>query len=127
MPTQRSTIVVVEDDPSMSQAIQRLLQAAGFEPIIFPSAEALLGSGQVAGACCLVLDLHLPGLSGFDLHSRLAGSGLNLPTILITGRDRPSYRRESQRIKVVDYLTKPFSGQRLIEAVFRALERNEGG
>jgi FixJ family two-component response regulator len=122
MPTQRSTIVVVEDDPSMSQAIQRLLRAAGLAPMTFPSAEAFLCSGQVADAACLVLDLHLPGIGGFGLHAHLAASGIDLPTIVITAQDRPSLRRESARIGVVDYLAKPFSGQRLIEAVLRALE-----
>jgi DNA-binding response OmpR family regulator len=114
-------IVVVEDDPSMSQAIERVLQAGGFEAVSFASAEAALEAGM-ATADGLVLDIHLPGMSGFELYRQLAGSGEALPAIFITARDEPTVREEAERLGGPDcYLPKPFSGRDLLDAVARAL------
>jgi len=121
MPEQKQTVVVVEDDASMSEAIERLLHAAGFPAVTFPSAEALLHAGAPAAAGCLVSDIRLPGLSGFDLYWRLAESGRKLPVIFITARDSPSARRQADETSAVAYLPKPFSGRQLINAVSRAL------
>ena len=121
MPEQKQTVLVVEDDASMSEAIERLLHAAGFQAVTFPSAEALLHAGAPAAAGCLVADIRLPGLSGFDLYWRLAESGRKLPVIFITARDSPSTRRQADETSAVAYLLKPFSGRQLINAVSRAL------
>ena len=104
----------------MSQAIERVLQAGGFEAAVFPSAEAALEAD--AGADGLVLDIHLPGISGFDLYRRLALSGKALPAIFITARDEPAVRDEAERLGGAgSYLPKPFSGRDLLDAVTRAL------
>jgi FixJ family two-component response regulator len=121
MPEQKKTVVVVEDDASMSEAIGRLLHAAGFRTVTFPSAEAVLHAGVPAAAGCLVADIRLPGLSGFDLYWRLAESGRKLPVIFITGHDKPWVRQQADETSAVAYLPKPFSGRQLINAVSRAL------
>jgi len=81
MPPEQRYVLVVEDDASMSQAIERLLRAAGFQAVTFPSAEALLESEKPPIAACLVLDVSLPGLSGFDLRLRLFESNVSPPVI----------------------------------------------
>lgn len=106
----------------MSQAIERVLQAGGFEAVAFASAEAALAAGAAATADGLVLDIHLPGMSGFDLYRRLVLSGEAGPAIFITARDEPPAREEAVRLGGAgSYLPKPFSGRDLLDAVARAL------
>jgi FixJ family two-component response regulator len=121
MPRELPRIVVVEDDASMSQAMERVLRAGGFEAAVFPSAEAAL-EANAAAADGLVLDIHLPGISGFDLYRRLALSGKALPTNFITARDEPAVRNEAERLGGAgSYLAKPFSGRDLLDAINQAL------
>jgi len=98
MPGEAQTIVVVEDDDSMSRALSLLLQAGGYEVVAFASAEAALEAEAAATADCLVLDIHLPGMSGFDLYRRLALAGNELPVIFITAHDEPAIRDEVERL-----------------------------
>lgn len=122
MPAQMQTIVVVEDDPSMSQAIERILRAGGFAAAVFDSAEAALEADAAVLADGLVLDIHLPGMSGFELYRHLARSGKELPAIFITARDALAYREEAASLKGTGcYLAKPFSGRALLDAVTDAL------
>jgi FixJ family two-component response regulator len=113
--------VVVEDDASMSQAIERILRAGGFEPLLFASAEAALEADTAASADCLVLDIRLPGLSGFELHRQLALAGAEPPTIFITAHDEPALREEAERLRASSFLRKPFTGRMLLDAVAQAL------
>jgi FixJ family two-component response regulator len=121
MADQKSNIVVVDDDAGMNQAIERLLNAAGFRTLTFSSGEALLQSGAAASAACLVLDIHLPGLSGFDLCRRLLQEGIALPVIFITAYDDPDSQIQAKRAGAVALFTKPFPGQSLVAAITRAL------
>jgi FixJ family two-component response regulator len=115
-------IVVVEDDASMAQALERILLAGGFAATTFASAEAALEADAAALADCLILDIHLPGLSGFELYRHLALSGKAKPAIFITGRDEPAAREEAERLgSAGSYLYKPFSGRDLLDAVARAV------
>ncbi len=114
--------MVVDDDDGMSQAIERRLGAAGFQVMKFSSAEALIESGAAARAGCLILDIHLPGLSGFDLHQRLAQRGIARPVIFITAYDDSESQAHAERAGAVGYFTKPFSGQLLVAAIWRALK-----
>ena len=116
-------IVVVEDDFSMRVAVERVLVAAGFHPLTFASTEALLATDAAATARCLVLDIHLPGLSGLELQQQLAGAGNAAPVIFITAHDDARTRDRAEALGAVAYLTKPFEGKVFIEAVRRALER----
>jgi len=113
---QHQPIVVVEDDAGMSKAIARLLRAAGFQPTSFASAEELLQTEAVDFAACLVLDIHLPGLSGLELARLLVTSGRAKPVIFITGQDDESLREEAQRLGCA-YFRKPFKGKELLEAI----------
>jgi FixJ family two-component response regulator len=116
------TIVVVDDDYGMRQALARVLGAAGFHAVTFPSAEELLDSGEAVDAACLVLDIQLPGLSGLDLRRRIVGAGGAAPVIFITAHDRPGLEAEATSLGAAAFLTKPFPGLRLVQAVGAALE-----
>ena len=115
------SIVIVEDDAGMKTAIERLLRAAGYRPICFASAEELLQTMAADTAACLVLDIHLPGLSGLELGRLLAASGHVKPFIFITGQDEPSLCDEARRLGCA-YFRKPFAGQALLEAIRQAIE-----
>src|SRR5262245_46378345 len=119
MPGEMSRIVVVEDDASMSQAIERILRVGGFTAVLFASAEAALEASAEAPDG-LVLDVHLPGMSGFDLFRRLALQGACVPAVFITAHDEPAIREEAQSL-AGSYLPKPFSGRMLLDALSRAL------
>jgi FixJ family two-component response regulator len=122
MPSEPPTIVVVEDDASMSQAIERILQAGGFAPVLFVSAEAALEADAPAAADVLVLDIHLPGMSGLELYRQLALSGKDVPTIFITACDELAVREEAERLGGPgSYLPKPFSGRDLLDSITQAL------
>ena len=115
-------IGVVEDDPSFRRALRRLLSAAGFSVAVFASAEEFLASESAsAGAtACLVLDVHLGGMSGFDLQQRLATAGVPIPAVFITAHDDPVTRERAR--SGVAYLQKPFREAALIGAIQQALE-----
>ena len=114
-------IIIVDDDPSMGPAIARLLVAAGWGVRIFQNAEAVLGHEALTNAGCLVLDIELPGMSGIDLHARLAASGIQLPVIFITGHDRPVFREKAESAGAC-YLPKPFPSSQLIESIRRHIQ-----
>jgi FixJ family two-component response regulator len=114
------TIGVVEDDPSFLRALRRLLSGAGFSVATFASAEEFLASDSARGTACLVLDVHLGGMSGFDLQQQLATAGRLIPTIFITAHD-DSVTRERARSGVA-YLRKPFREEALVAAIRKALE-----
>jgi FixJ family two-component response regulator len=121
MPGVLPVIVVVEDDASMSQAIERILRAGGFTSVTFASAEVALDSDVATTASCLVIDIHLPGMSGFDLYRRLAMVDEEAPVIFITAHDEPAVREEVERMGACGYLPKPFSGRALLDAVTQAM------
>ena len=114
------TIGVVEDDPSFLRALRRLLSGAGFTVATFASAEEFLASEAAGGTACLVLDVHLGGMSGFDLQQQLATAGRWIPTIFITAHD-DSVTRERARSGVA-YLRKPFREDALVAAIRKALD-----
>ena len=117
-------VVVVDDDASMSQALERILRLGGYAPITFSSAEALLEAGAAQRADCLVLDIHLPGLSGFELYARLATMGAQPPVIFMTAYDEPETRGEANSAGAAAYFTKPFSGNDLVAAIKQAIGTN---
>lgn len=122
MKEHRGSVVVVEDDYSVNHAISRLLEAAGFHALQFESAEALLNDNLAQTADCLILDIHLPGMSGFDLHKTLRERGLSAPVIVVTAHDDFQHRHRARAIGAVAYLTKPFTSAALIDAVRNAIE-----
>jgi FixJ family two-component response regulator len=114
-------VVIVEDDPGMRQALRRLLRLAGYAPLAYESAEAFMDDGGAAAATCLILDVRLPGISGFELRERLtARDGRAVPVIFVTAYDEPETRQHATRAGAVACLAKPFAGRDLIDAVMQA-------
>jgi len=118
--TPRQVVAVVDDDPGMLKGVARLLSAHGFGVETFSSAEAFLAGADASEATCLVLDIHLTGMSGIDLRRRLAGSGFMHPVIFMTAFDDEGRRREALETGCVAYLHKPFSANLLMEAICKS-------
>ena len=111
------TVLVVDDDDSMREAIQRLLSAAGYVTATYASAEALLAGGAVQDACCVISDLKLPAMSGLELLTELRARDSRPPVIVITAHDAPGVRDEAERHGAAAYLAKPFLGRALLAAI----------
>jgi FixJ family two-component response regulator len=111
------TIAIVEDNPSMLQGLNRLLSAHGFRVQTFASAEMFLDDIAKCEADCLLLDIHLGGISGIDLQRQLTSSGKNLPVIFMTAIDTEATRQEAFDVGCVAYLKKPFLAKLLIDAI----------
>ena len=116
----RAVIGIVDDDVLVLRALRRLLEGASFTVKTFGSAEEFLGLENPETINCLVLDIHMPGLSGFDLQERLANAQLLIPIIFITANDDALTRDRAQRGGVA-YFPKPFDAQSLLEAIAKAL------
>jgi FixJ family two-component response regulator len=111
-------VTVIDDDPTMLKAIERLLRVKGFDVETFDSAEAFLaGPGKTS---CLVLDIHLGGMSGIELRRRLVASGGQPPTIFITAVDDEATQKEATEAGCVAYLRKPFLASLLVGAIDKA-------
>ena len=119
------TIDIVEDDASFRHALERLLRASGFEVLTFASAEEFLQNSVPELRGCLIIDLHLPGMSGFELFDRLTASAPPRPTIFMTAQDQDSLRERASRIPGSVYLRKPFVGSVLLGAVRSLLQCND--
>ncbi len=117
------TIAIVEDDPSYRHALERLLRASGFEAHTFASGEEFLGSAFPESHKCLILDIRLPGMSGFELFDHLTASAQPRPAIFITAQDEDRMRQQASRIPNSVYLRKPVIGAVLLEAVRSLLKR----
>jgi FixJ family two-component response regulator len=105
----------------MLQALARILRLGGYSPLTFPSAEAMLESSSAGSVACLVLDVHLPGLTGFELYERLTGMGTRVPVIFITAYDEPESRDQAVSAGAAAFFTKPFSGRELLATIGRVL------
>jgi FixJ family two-component response regulator len=114
-------VLVVEDDDGMREAIERLLNAAGFTAAVYASAEELLAAGPVAGDACVVSDLKLPAMSGLELLAQLRRHSWRGPLILITAHDSPGARKAAEQSGVAGYLAKPFLGSTLLAAIRTAI------
>ena len=121
MVAHRSQIAIVDDDPAMRQAVGRLCGAAALPSRCFSSAEEFLTSDALEDASFLILDVQLPGFSGFELHEQLMKRGICLPVVFITGQDQPLYREKARMAGAAAYLTKPFPAAELIAAVRKYL------
>lgn len=117
-------VFVVDDDPSVRRSTERLLRAAGLKVQTFSSAREFLDAHRPAGPACLVLDVRMPGLSGMDLQRELAESGIHIPIIFITAHGDISMSVRAMKAGAVEFLTKPFRGRDLVDAVQAAIERD---
>ena len=119
-----SIVFVVDDDPIVRGAISTLLMSVGRQVQLFESATDLLQSSFPAVPSCLVLDIRLRGLSGLDLQAELTNAGLPIPIIFITGHGDIPMSVRAMKAGAIDFLTKPFRDQDLLDAVTGALERD---
>ena len=124
MATRSKTVAVVDDDLSMLSATDNLLSACGFSSIKFSSAEEFLDSGCAGKVDCLLLDIHLPGMSGVTLWRQLYVSHPHLPIILMTALDDDALRQQAIGDDPVTVLRKPFPSQQLIDAIERPGSKN---
>ncbi len=110
-------VFVVDDDESVSASLKLLVESIGYDVVTFKSAEDFLNSTFGENLCCLILDLRLPGMNGFQLQEHLVKSQILIPVIFITGQDRNRMEDEAMRLGTVAYLRKPFDGQVLLDAI----------
>lgn len=117
-------VFVVDDDESMRRALSNLFQSVGLQVEAFGSAPELLRRKLPDVASCLVLDIRLPGLSGLDFQSELAKSNIHIPIIFMTGHGDIPMTVRAMKSGAVDFLTKPFRDQDMLDAVVAAIERD---
>lgn len=121
MPTPERLISIVDDDLSVSRALRRLVQSAGYAVQTFRSAHEFLDSPSLGRTACLVLDIHLGGMSGFELQQRLATDGTAPPIVFITAHDDAPTRERIERTGAAAYLRKPFDKRALLDAIELAI------
>jgi len=119
-----SIVFVVDDDPSVRRAIQRLVESVGLPVKLFGSAADFMNSGHPDVPSCLVLDIRLPGISGLDFQRELAIAQNEIPTIFITAHGDIPMTVRAMKAGAVEFLTKPFRDQDLLDAIQIALERD---
>jgi two-component system, LuxR family, response regulator FixJ len=113
------SVFIVDDDESVRASLRLLLESAGHRAETFASAEEFLQSGSMKNACCLILDIRMPGMGGFELKEHLACTESRLPVIFITGHDRFGMEEKAMKLGAIAYLRKPFDGQSLLDAIQR--------
>ena len=123
MYTNGSIICVVDDDLNVRRALRRLLKSMGFKVEIFGSGPDFLARCQVSNCGCLLLDIRMPGMSGFDLWEQLVDSDCDIPVIFMTAYGDTRMRERAMAGKAVAYLQKPLDDRSLLDAIYSALER----
>jgi two-component system, LuxR family, response regulator FixJ len=108
-------VAIVDDEPAVLRALQRLLGTAGFDARPFASGDEFMD--HLDGIDCVILDLHLPGMSGFDVQKALATRGARIPVVVLTGNDTPANRARSLADGARAYLTKPVDDEELLQAL----------
>ena len=124
MTTAAPIVFVVDDDSSVRESLRRLISSVGFGVEVFPSAQAFLRARRPDAPGCLVLDVRLPGLSGLDLQRELADTDATLPIIFLTGHGDIPMSVRAMKAGAVEFLTKPFREQDLLDAIRHAIERD---
>jgi FixJ family two-component response regulator len=119
-----ATVFVVDDDASMREAVAGLVRSAGLRALTFASAQEFLARPPPDVPGCLVLDVGLPGLSGLDLQSLMAKHGVEIPIVFITGRGDVPTSVKAMKAGALEFLTKPFRDQDLLDAIVKAIERH---
>src|ERR1700690_4363751 len=124
MPDAKPTVLVIDDDPDLRASVGRLLRSVGLEAQLFESISDFLGSDPPDGPTCLVLDVRLPGQSGLDLQRELAAAKRELPIIFITGHGDIPMSVQAMKGGAIEFFTKPFRDQDLLDAIQLGLSRN---
>jgi FixJ family two-component response regulator len=123
----RPLVAVVDDDPAICKAVGRLISKSKFDAVTFTSGQKLLDLLQVRRPDCLLLDLHMPGLSGLDVLRIMADAGTKLPTIIITGRDEQTSHEQCLAAGALAILLKPLAPSQIQRAIDQALGRRAAG
>ena len=118
------TVFVIEDDISVREALCGLLQSVGLQVQAFATPVDLLGNRRFADASCMVVDIRLPGMSGLDFQATLAQAKINTPLVFMSGHGDVPMTVRAMKAGAVDFLTKPFRDQDMLDAVATAIERN---
>jgi FixJ family two-component response regulator len=122
----RPTVYVVDDDPSVRLAMERLLKSVGLTVKTFASAQEFLDQTTPEWSGCLIVDLRMPGIGGLDLQDQLTARQVRLPVIFLTGYGTVPASVRAMKAGAVDFLEKPVDDQTLLDAVHKALERDRG-
>jgi FixJ family two-component response regulator len=117
-------VFVVDDDPSVRRAIKRLIESVGLQVELFGSAEEFLLGKRPNAPGCLVLDIRLPGISGLDFQRKLAEANIHIPIIFVTAHGDIPMTVRAMKAGAIEFLTKPFRDQDLLDAIHLALERD---
>src|ERR1700731_3242905 len=124
-PPDAPTVFAVDDDPSVRASTQGLLKSANLRSESFGTAEEFLRNKRPDGPSCLVLDVSLPGVNGLDFQRQLADAGVQIPIIFITGHGDIPMTVKAMKSGAVEFLTKPFLDQDLLDAIHLALDRDQ--
>jgi FixJ family two-component response regulator len=125
MATARPLVFVVDDEPAVCVSVSRLVQSVGFDVLTFHTAREFLRANRPDVPGCLVLDVRLPELSGLDLQQELAKSSIDLPIIFVTGHADIPMSVRAMKAGAVEFLTKPYREQELLEAIQHAVDRHQ--
>jgi FixJ family two-component response regulator len=120
------TVFVVDDDDLVRASIQGMLKSVGLRSETFGSPQEFLSSKRPDGPSCLVLDVRLPGVNGLDFQHQLVDAGIRMPVIFITGHGDIPMTVKAMKSGAVEFLTKPFRDQDLLDAIHQALDRDRG-
>jgi FixJ family two-component response regulator len=122
--TREAVVVVIDDDASVREALKELIESVGLEVRLYASAGAFLEARIPDTTSCLVLDVRLPGMSGIKVQEKLSRAGVYVPIVFVTGHADVAMAVRAMKAGAIDFLTKPFRSQDLLDAVFAALERD---
>ena len=124
MAAERPVVFVIDDDPSMRHAVEDLVASVGLEPRVFATPQDFLQARRADAPSCLVLDVRLPGASGLAFQQELAKAGIHLPVIFITGHGDIPMSVRAIKAGAVEFLSKPFRDQELLDAIHAGIERD---
>ena len=122
--TDGATVFVIDDDDLVRAAIQGMLKSVGLKAETFATPQEFLGRQRPDGPSCLILDVELPGVSGLDFQKELAAAGIRIPIIFITGHGDIPMSVKAMKSGALEFLTKPFQDEELINAIHQALDRD---
>jgi FixJ family two-component response regulator len=124
MTTAPVTVFVVDDDAGVREGVGNLIRSVGLRPQLFATAQDFLESKKPDAPACLILDIRMPGLGGLDCQRQLADAGIHIPIIFMTGHGDIPMSVRAMKAGAVDFLTKPFRDQDLLDAIQQAIERD---
>ncbi len=123
-PPETPIVLIVDDDPEVRQALSSLFRSVGLEPRLFASTAEFLQHRLPDSPCCIVLDIRLPGVGGLDFQAQLTKANIHIPIVMMTGHGDIPMSVRAMKAGAIDFLTKPFRHQDMLDAVAQAIERD---